>query len=180
MKGRLLFQEEQAFKYTWSWWVLIIVTLPVFGSLTYGFYQQILLGDPWGNNPMSDLTMVLVTSSTFVLLGGIIWLFQVMKLVIKVDEGTLSYSFFPFVSSMKNLHKGDVAEMYIRKYDPIGEYGGWGYRTRWKKGKALNVSGKWGLQLIFPTGKKLLLGTQKPEELEQAIKQLKENWGMTD
>jgi hypothetical protein len=40
------------------------------------------------------------------------------------------------------------------------------------KGKAFNVSGNKGLQLEFNDGRKLLIGTSKPEELEAFLLQL--------
>jgi TATA-box binding protein (TBP) (component of TFIID and TFIIIB) len=39
-------------------------------------------------------------------------------------------------------------------------------------GKAYNVSGNQGVQLFFTNGKKLLIGTQKPEEITAILKQI--------
>lgn len=176
MKGRLLFEEVQRFRYTISWWVLMVVSVPFFGGFLYALYQQLILGVPVGDRPMGDLALILVSLSMIILLTAVIWLFQVMKLHVKIDEGMLFYSFYPFFSEMRAVKKGETKNLYVRKYKPILEYGGWGYRIRWKRGKAFNVSGKWGLQLIFNNGKKILIGTQKPGELEIAIEKLKENW----
>nr|MBP6978828.1 hypothetical protein [Lentimicrobiaceae bacterium] len=56
-------------------------------------------------------------------------------------------------------------------YSTIGEYGGWGYRMGGKKaGVAYNISGNMGLQLELKNGKKILLGTKKPVEMEEALK----------
>jgi len=41
------------------------------------------------------------------------------------------------------------------------------------KGRALNMSGNMGLQLELKDGKKLLIGTQKFEELEQLLQKIK-------
>jgi hypothetical protein len=62
---------------------------------------------------------------------------------------------------------------YIRKYNPIKDYGGWGIRWgSFRKGNAYNMSGNMGLQLVFKDGKKLLFGTQRSSELDQIIEQL--------
>ena len=37
------------------------------------------------------------------------------------------------------------------------------------KGKAFNIKGNMGLQLQFKDGKKLLIGTQKEEEIKQFL-----------
>ena len=57
----------------------------------------------------------------------------------------------------------------MRDYKPIGEHGGWGIR---KSGKdiAYTISGKTGLQLHLAGGRKVLIGTKKPAEIEQALK----------
>jgi hypothetical protein len=48
------------------------------------------------------------------------------------------------------------------------EYGGWGVKYGWA-GKAYNISGNRGVQLKLSNGKGLLIGSQRPEELAQAI-----------
>ena len=61
--------------------------------------------------------------------------------------------------------------MEVRRYSPILEYGGWGYRPGRKK-LALNVSGNQGLEIKFRNGRKLMIGTQKREDLERVIRRL--------
>ena len=177
MKGKVIFREEQCFKYTWSWWVLLICTLPMVGGILYGFYMQLYLGEPIGDHPASDTGLVIIGLFTCVLLLGLMWLFQFMRLTLEVDNGSIRYSFFPFIRSLRSLQKRGVHRMVVRKYHPIAEYGGWGYRFGFRSGRALTVSGKWGLQLELANGKQLLLGTQKPGELQIATDRLKQNWG---
>lgn len=52
----------------------------------------------------------------------------------------------------------------------MGEYGGWGLRLGgFGKGQAYNISGDKRLQLEFTTGQRLLIGTNKPEELSTVL-----------
>lgn len=177
MKGHLLFEEQQKFTFTWSWWVMLLVSVPFIGGILYAFYYQLILGKTWGDKPLSDSGLILTGMIMLVLMVGVIVLFQMITLRVWIDERTLHYSFYPFVGT-RTLEKGELKELTVRKYHPILDYGGWGYRMRWRRGKAFTVSGRWGLQLEFPSGKKLLLGTQKPKELGAAILQLKTNWRM--
>jgi hypothetical protein len=56
------------------------------------------------------------------------------------------------------------------KETKIIEYGGWGIRKTFSgKGTAYNVKGKNGLQLVFKNGDRLLIGTQKAEELKETL-----------
>ena len=177
MKGKVIFREEQNFRYTWSWWVLLICALPLIGGVFYAFYVQLYLGEPFGNNPASDTGLLIIGLLTCMLMLGLLWLFQTMKLTMEIDEGGIRYSFFPYIRAFLSLRKADVNEMIVRPYRPITEYGGWGYRFRLRSGRALTVSGKWGLQLELANGKQLLLGTQKPDDLQVAVNKLKQNWG---
>ncbi|MHC4114629.1 MAG: hypothetical protein ACYSSL_04835, partial [Planctomycetota bacterium] len=70
--------------------------------------------------------------------------------------------------------KDDLSEYYARKYRPLLEYGGWGIGWSLRKGRAYNVSGDKGVQLVFKSGKRLPIGSQRAEELEEAIRSIME------
>jgi len=62
----------------------------------------------------------------------------------------------------------DIVSCEVRTYSPIREFGGWG--IRYGRGtKAYNVSGNRGIQLELSNGKRVLIGSQRPEELAGAI-----------
>lgn len=54
------------------------------------------------------------------------------------------------------------------RYRPILDYGGWGYRLS-PKGKAYNMRGDKGVALSLKDGGKIMLGSQRPDELAEAI-----------
>jgi hypothetical protein len=62
----------------------------------------------------------------------------------------------------------EVARAYLRRYDPLGEYGGWGIKGT-SQNRAYNIANEEGLQLELHNGRRLLLGTQRPTELAQAL-----------
>ncbi|KIA96769.1 hypothetical protein OC25_02525 [Pedobacter kyungheensis] len=70
-----------------------------------------------------------------------------------------------------------MEKAYIRKYDAFSEYGGYGVKTRlWFKFKdkayILNDKNR-GLQLEFKNGKKLLFSSNKIDEMEMFLINLK-------
>ena len=91
------------------------------------------------------------------------------QLKTKINEKGIYYQLFPFQLKEKKIYWNEIAEVNIRKYSPIWEYGGWGYRYSFKNGKAYNISGNMGLQLVFKNGKKILIGTNKPKELAEFL-----------
>lgn len=62
----------------------------------------------------------------------------------------------------------------LRKYKAKREYGGYGVRRRRRSGQAYIVSGNIGLQLYLKNGRKLLIGTQKKQAVESAMKKMME------
>lgn len=63
---------------------------------------------------------------------------------------------------------GEIASATARRYRPIMEYGGWGYRLG-PSGKAYNARGDEGVQLVLKTGGRVLIGSQRAEELARLI-----------
>jgi hypothetical protein len=164
MKGKLIFEEAQSFTNTRLWYIMLALMLL---SVTPAVYLVLR------ENTMEALWAVLFI---VVVMLGIIWLFTTSKLYLTLDGQYLYYRYPPYIRKERKLGKADIKELYVRQYKPIWEYGGYGYRYRFGAGTALNVSGNKGLQLILSNGKKLLIGTQKPHELERAIRTMKENW----
>ena len=152
------FEERQKFR---QWWVLGIV-LGITLIPVYGLYSQVILEEPFGNNPMSNtgLVIFLVLSVCFV---AFIWK---IELLTKINQRRIYLRFSPFVK--KEILWDDVQKAEIVDYSFVG---GWGIRTGTKHGTVYNTSGKMGLSLTLNNGKKLCIGTQKTKELKLLLEQ---------
>lgn len=159
------FTEVQKFRQIWIWLALIWVAgICLFLGLK-GFYIQIIRGIPWGEMPMSDAGMIFFTLFMLVIGLGIPWLILSARLTTEIDREGIRLRFRPFLFSAKHYPWRDIQKAYVRRYKPILEYGGWGVRYGFG-GRAYNISGNRGLQLEFRDGKKLLIGTSRPDELQ--------------
>jgi hypothetical protein len=94
-----------------------------------------------------------------------------MRLETKIDKEGIYVRLFPLHVNYKLFKWNEIEKAYIRKYNPILEFGGWGIRFGFK-GMAYNVSGNKGLQLEFKNGEKLLIGTNRAEELNNILTQI--------
>ena len=65
----------------------------------------------------------------------------------------------------------DIQSVQICTYDPIREYGGYGIRSG-RRRKAYIARGRQGVKLELTSGATVLVGSQRPEELANAIAQL--------
>lgn len=172
--ARTIFTETQKFDQLWIRLLLFLTTVPLVGMFAFAIYRQIILGIPFGDKPAPDgvligLSIFMVTLA--VILNG---LFMTLRLIVEVTADGLNYRFPPLMQRTRTLRKEEIAEYAIRKYSPVGEYGGWG--IRWgggRRGTAYNVKGNMGLQLQLNNGKKILFGTQHPDALLAAIDKMK-------
>lgn len=172
LNRKIYFFEEQQFRQRWLWIVLLPFTLSITIFFAYGIVRQIILGKPWGNRPMSDIALIIVGLISILLMGGITYLFYKLKLITEVRNDCVHIRFFPISRQIIPFH--NIKKCEARCYSPIKEYGGWGIRYG-RKGKAYNVSGNRGVQLELFRGKHLLIGSQRPDELAQAINDLLKN-----
>ena len=156
-----IFKEEQRFNEVW-----LIVLLIVTAIVPISVYVKEYLEDPSKTSVLELFGLILAV----LLATGLIFFF---KLTTRIDEEGIHYKFFPFHWSFQLLKWAEIKEAYLRTYDPLSEYGGWGLKggILWNKskGKAVNVSGDIGIQLILKNGKKLLIGTQKKEDATSVL-----------
>jgi hypothetical protein len=96
------------------------------------------------------------------------FLFYSLKLITEVRYDGLFVKFFPLQFHSHIISYEDVKTYEIRTYSAFKEYGGYGIRLG-TKGKAYNVYGNKGIQFEFQDGKRLLVGTQRPQEFISAL-----------
>ncbi|MCL2683109.1 MAG: DUF6141 family protein [Bacteroidales bacterium] len=162
MKTHQAFTETQRFGQWWIWLILAGIN----GLFIYAIIQQTILGHPFGDKPMSDTGLLLV----FGVLLLITFLFICVRLQTYIDEDGVYVRFFPFRLTYKRYAWTEISKSYVKQYRPILKFGGWGFRYNLSfREKAYSVSGRDGLELELVTGKKVLIGTQKPEKLTKIL-----------
>ncbi len=161
--SKTLFTEKQKFRQIWAMMILIGVSV----VMVFGFVRQIILGIPFGNNPAPDWMMYVMVLIPVAIFG----LFLILTLNTRLDKNGIAFKFFPLHRKDRLIKWESVKKVYVRKYKPIAEYGGWGFR-KGRSGLAYNTSGNMGLQIELKDGKKILLGTQKPDELRRTLEKL--------
>jgi len=98
-------------------------------------------------------------------------LFIFLKLKTRIDEIGIHYQFYPFQFNYKTIPWNLISKCYVRKYDAISEYGGWGMKFSFfkKRGRCYTTKGNVGVQLELKNEKKILIGTQLKEELQKTL-----------
>lgn len=137
--------------------------------MLYGLIQQLVFKIQFGNHSVDDVSLCFISGGTIVFLALFTWLYFKASLEVKITKDAIFYRYYPILFRFKKVVITDILAAYIRQYQAIKEYGGWGLRFSINAGSAVSMSGDTGLQIIKRDGKKLLIGTKKAHELEVAI-----------
>ncbi|GAB4074162.1 DUF6141 family protein [Barrientosiimonas marina] len=160
--NEMVYREVQRPRQIWYWGLILAVAV----LMWYWFIQQIVFGVPIGNNPAPDVVTIIL----WVLFGIAfpVIMLGVLKLVVEVHHDGVYIRFVPFhIHYRKYLFK-DIRDYQRMTYSPLKRFGGWGLRFNFENEKAYNLIGKEGIELSFNYSK-LVIGTQKPDELKRAI-----------
>lgn len=167
-----LFNEVQRFRQAWLWLLVGAPMVFTIGLFAWGLYEQLVLGKPFGDKPMTDKQLILTSLGVIIIGGGALALLIVCKLIVQVRLDGLYVQFKPFHLRPHLIPLQNVDRHEAVTYRPILEYGGWG--IRWQlRGKAYNISGNRGVRLHYNNGRHLLIGSQRADELAAAITRLR-------
>lgn len=154
------FHEVQKAQRPWMWLLLVLAYTGLGMMAVRHVYDQQASGEH-----MLTLSSIIFVA---VLLTLVAFLIYNTRLLTTIDEKGISYTFLPLHLRKRFIYWEDIDEIYIREYDAISEYGGWGMKFG-SQGKGYTVKGRYGLQLVTVDGRKILIGTQRPIELERLI-----------
>jgi hypothetical protein len=142
------FHEEQRFRQWWIWAVLAVAAVPVLIVVAVrGAVLPVLVG------PL------------VVLVVGVLLAFA--RLVVDVDREAITVAFH-LLWPKRRIPISDVVKAEATRYNPLLDYGGYGVRLGFR-GWAFNVSGNAGVLVETKHGSRLMIGSQRPKELEAAI-----------
>jgi len=157
----VLFEEAQAMRVVWM--KILIVVIAAF--LWFGMIQQVVFNKPFGSNPAPDAALVIL----WVLIGIFLPVFfYTLRLYTAVYSDRIELRFTPLPIYRREINIDEIVSFQSRVYKPIKEYGGWGIRIGFRK-RAVSMSGNRGVELVLKNGKKFMIGSQRPDELYDAI-----------
>lgn len=167
------FEEKQTLK---LWWLYVLLAIEAVVVLS------ILLFDKGGVSFQALKTMYFTPIFALLFPFLIIYALQKNVFTLSINENRIAYKYFPFHIKLKPFLWNEIKKVYINKYDALGDYGGWGMRYRlWFKfsDKAYLLNDKSvGLQIEFKNGKRLLISSNKIDEMELFLINLKTRYNI--
>lgn len=167
--GDIAFHEEQRF-----WRGFVVVTIAILVTVAaiqaYAIMEQLISRGSLGQGMPTDVLAALLGAVIALAVAGVL---AAARLVIDVRPEGLYIQFVPFHFRPKRIDLSHVVSVKAVTYRPLVEYGGWGIRWAPFGGRAYNVRGNRSVRLDFDSRRHLLLGSQRPEELAEAIERLR-------
>ncbi|MEJ6979980.1 hypothetical protein WG906_05930 [Pedobacter sp. P351] len=162
MEDEVLFIEQQRFRQIWIWIILLGINIYFIDKTI----RQLIMPEQLEGKLMSNTGLIVTTLITL----SVTLFIACTRLDTTIKDDGIYVRFFPLHLKFRKYSWDKISQAFVRKYEPISEYGGWGYRLGlFGKGRAFNISGNQGIQLIFTDGAKLLIGTNRPAEAKEAL-----------
>ncbi len=158
------FSEIQVLKGTRQGWIVLGgAVLVIVSGLAIPLIQN-------ASNPNQAMTageMYLMMGMVGAIAAFLFTMFLTSRLIVGMGPSGISYRYPPFVSE-KRIAWDEIQYAWVRKYNPMLEYGGWGYRGL-RRRRAFNMSGNIGIQIITKTGRQMLLGITRQSQASAVL-----------
>ncbi len=156
--AKVVFEETQRFDQWWIRGIFILIMLVMLRMLI-----RIIDAGPLNKQGMLIIVLgiVPILITTFLLFGT--------RLKSRIDEIGIEAVFLPFSFSRRKFKWNEIKTVEVVDYNPLKDFGGWGYKISLKGNTAMNVKGKVGIKIFLENGKQFLIGTQRPDEARKVI-----------
>jgi hypothetical protein len=161
MPATILFEEVQQFKQKALEGLMLVVNTGLIVAYAVEVFKT--------GQASPEANVGLLTG--IVIAGLITFLLKRIKLITQITTEGIQVRFAPLQRGFQLYRWQDIEHLFIRTYNPMPEYGGWGLRMG-PSGSAYNASGNVGLQLVLRGNFKILIGTTKPELLIEVLHNL--------
>lgn len=162
-KRKIEFYEVQRKKPHWLSVLLILINILLISSNIIRFYIE--------NQTYNSIEFYISIGGTVFFLFLTIF-FLISSLLTYVDGSGIYVRFIPLQRRYKFFAWDDVEKMYFRKFRLFSEFGLGGLTSSLNPDGSYTMSGNIGIQLILKNGRKVFIGTNRPDELRDVLVQL--------
>lgn len=120
---------------------------------------------------LSAPLLAIVAALMFLLCGTIFVFYGIMRTEVTGFEVRVRFGWLTSYSATIPL--GEIQSAEVIRYNAVDEFGGWGIRGT-ENNRVLSQSGDLGVQLQLAKGRKILIGSSRPEALAKAINDARE------
>ena len=174
MPEELEYYERQRIQ----WWLILLMIVLLNVPFITGCIIQLGMGKPWGDKPMSNTMLIIVTVLVALFTIG----FSFIHVETVINKEGVWVRVFPFRPRFKLTPWDYISEAVVRKMNLLRDKRGIGYKLAARRigpkgirmvGRSTyNLSGNYVLDLTLKNNRKILIGTRKPEEMTEFLNKL--------
>lgn len=161
------YREEQHYRQWWLWGLLIAVAAVTWWTfLAETAFDRSWTDDGWTWAPWAGVA-----------LGGVLLPLGVAlaHMVTTVDDSDLTIGFWPLPA--RRIPLANIDSAVAVDHHPLRHFGGWGRRWHPTRGSAYSMSGGRGVQLVLIDGRRVIVGSQRAEELSATLRRRRHQVG---
>ena len=173
-ESRVLFREVQAFSFPWPGILLVLGGLASVGlaggSMVYGMWVQLVLGRPWGREPLPDGLLLLIGPTTMIVsFLPLLLLFARIKVEVRADGVSIDPR---WLAPRCVIPRGDILDCVvtplsgfgfgIRRGRAPGSPGGW-------KRVTYRLEGSQGVELRLQDGRTVVIASSRARSFVAAV-----------
>jgi hypothetical protein len=166
----VIFYEEQR-----PWWGFVAVGYFVAylagAFVLYAILQRFIFHKPLVAESLAAEMFFLALAALVMAVGGVV---ATARLIIEVRPGGLYVRFVPIHLRLEKIELDQVTNFGPGKFWPLLDFPRWGIHLMGPS-KSYTVRGNRYVYINYVGGKSVLLGTQRPEELTEAIRGLRQD-----
>jgi hypothetical protein len=174
LQGSLLYREEQTFGWPWPGMFFVLMGVATFLAAVvpfgFGMWQQLVLGKAWGDEPMPDAVLAVIGPLAVVMslfpLAAV--LFGRLRVEVRTDGIRIALLRFRCPQVLRR------EEVHAATHTRIGPFGGWG-ASRHGGRLVYRVAGSEGVLVELANGGKIVIGSEHPRALQDAIRAMREH-----
>ncbi|MFL5808454.1 MAG: hypothetical protein ACJ749_02975 [Flavisolibacter sp.] len=160
MQSEVIFEEIQGSGKTQLRDFLRALSIIFFLALCLGLYLNKL--------NFNLMSVILING---VVIAFIASLLSYSRMITQIRTDGIYIRFPPFQSSFIAYRWENILDVYLRNYDALSEYGGWGIKFT-AMGIGYVLPGTWGIQMVLKDKTRVLISTKMPAEVSQVLQQL--------
>lgn len=146
-----------------QWHIRIVLAVPP-AALIFMSIRQIVFHHPWGHPPMTNGGLLFLTI--------LLVLVYVRLITVRLATDMNSHELAVGLRGLwrrRRIPLSRIRSATAVTYDPVAEFGGYGIRSS-GRGAAYIASGNRAVEIELQDGRKVLIGSQRADELEGKIR----------